>query len=49
MTITLSVLLAAVALISGILLVIPGGRWSRMPLAAIAIICLAVNQLGLVR
>lgn len=49
MTITVSFLLAAVAIVCGILLLIPGGRWSRLPLAAIAIICLAVNQLGIIK
>jgi len=38
-------ILAIVALICGVLMLI-SGRWSRLPLAAIAIICLAVNQTG---
>jgi len=41
-------ILAIVALICGVLMLI-SGRWSRLPLAAIAIICLAVNQSGLIR
>ena len=43
---SLSFILAIVALVCGILMLIPG-RWSKAPLAAIAIICLAVNQSGL--
>ncbi len=41
-------LLALVALACGILMLV-SGRWSRFPLTAIAIICLAVNQSGLIR
>lgn len=40
-------LLAIIALVCGILMLL-SGRWSKMPLAAIAIICLAVNQSGLI-
>ena len=40
-------LLAIVALVCGILMLL-SGRWSKMPLAAIAIICLGVNQSGLI-
>ena len=43
---SLGTILALVALICGILMLI-SGRWSRFPLAAIAIICLALNQSGL--
>ena len=43
---SLAFLLAVVALICGILMLV-AGRWSKFPLAAIAIICLAVNQTGL--
>lgn len=39
-------ILAIVALVAGILMLVPGA-WSRYPLAAIAIICLALNQTGL--
>ena len=39
-------LLAIVALVCGILMLIPTGL-SGLPLAAIAIICLALNQSGL--
>jgi len=45
MTITLTVLLAAIALICGILMLV-GGRFGRVPLAAVAIICLSVIQLA---
>ena len=41
-------LLAIIALVCGILLLV-SGRWSKYPLAAIAIICLALNQSGLIR
>ena len=43
---SLGTILALVALICGILMLV-SGRWSRFPLAAIAIICLALNQSGL--
>ncbi len=43
---SLSVLLAVVALICGVLMLI-SGRWSKFPLTAIAIICLALNESGL--
>ena len=46
MTITLSLLLTLIALICGILMLV-SGRWSKFPLAAIAIICLALVQSGL--
>ena len=42
---SLAVILALVALVCGILMLV-SGRWSRLPLAAIAIICLALNQTG---
>jgi hypothetical protein len=41
----LALILAIVALICGILMLV-SGRWSKFPLAAIAIICLALNQTG---
>jgi hypothetical protein len=44
---SVSLLLALIALICGILMLV-SGRWSRFPLAAIAIICLALNQSGLI-
>lgn len=47
MTITFSLLLTLIALICGILMLV-SGRWSRFPLAAIAIICLALVQSGLI-
>ena len=43
----ISQILAIVALICGILLLVPTGL-SGLPLAAIAIICLALNQSGLI-
>jgi hypothetical protein len=45
---TLSLILAFIALICGVLMLV-SGRWSRFPLAAIAIICLALNQSGLIK
>jgi hypothetical protein len=45
---TISLLLALIALVCGILMLV-AGRWSKYPLAAIAIICLALNQSGLIR
>ncbi|HVR88843.1 MAG TPA: hypothetical protein VHG53_04780 [Candidatus Limnocylindria bacterium] len=43
---SLGFILAIVALACGILMLV-SGRWSKIPLAAIAIICLALNQSGL--
>ena len=43
---TIAFILAIVALACGILMLV-SGRWSRWPLTAIAIICLALNQTGL--
>lgn len=48
MTITLSLLLTLIALVCGILMLV-SGRWSKFPLAAIAIICLALVQSGLIK
>jgi hypothetical protein len=45
---TVGLLLALIALVCGILMLV-AGRWSRFPLAAIAIICLALNQSGLIK
>src|SRR5206468_12595395 len=47
MTLTIPVILAIIAPICGILMLV-SGRWSRYPLAAIAIICLALIQTGLI-
>jgi cobalamin synthase len=47
MTLSFAVILALIALVCGILMLV-AGRWSKWPLAAIAIICLAVNQTGLI-
>ena len=44
---SITFLLAIIALVCGILMLL-SGRWSKWPLAAIAIICLAVNQSGLI-
>ncbi len=41
-------ILALVALACGILMLV-SGRWSKFPLTAIAIICLAINESGLIR
>jgi uncharacterized membrane protein YjjP (DUF1212 family) len=43
---SLAFILALVALACGILMLV-SGRWSKFPLAAIAIICLALVQSGL--
>jgi len=43
---SLAFILAIVALVCGILMLV-SGRWSKWPLAAVAIICLALNQSGL--
>jgi len=48
MTITVGLLLALIALVCGILMLV-SGRWSKWQLAAIAIICLALNQSGLIK
>jgi hypothetical protein len=45
-TLSLGFLLAIIALICGVLMLMRG-NWSRLPLAAIAIICLALNESGL--
>jgi hypothetical protein len=45
-TLTLGLILALIALACGILMLLRGA-WSRYPLAAIAIICLALNQSGI--
>ena len=48
MTLSVSLLLTLIALICGILMLV-SGRWSKYPLAAIAIICLALVQSGLIK
>jgi hypothetical protein len=45
---TISFILALIALVCGVLMLV-SGRWSKFPLAAIAIICLALNQTGLIK
>ena len=47
LTLTVGTLLAFIALICGVLMLVTG-RWSRLPLAAVAIICLAINESGLI-
>jgi len=46
--VSLTLILAIVALICGVLMLL-SGRWSKYPLSAIAIICLALAQSGLIR
>jgi hypothetical protein len=48
MTITVSLLLSLIALGCGVLMLV-AGRWSKFPLVAIAIICLALVQSGLIK
>jgi hypothetical protein len=48
MTITVSLLLTLIALVCGILMLV-SGRWTKYPLAAVAIICLALVQSGLIK
>lgn len=43
---SISTILAWVALVAGILTLVPGA-WSTLPLVAIAIICLALIQTGI--
>jgi hypothetical protein len=45
---SISLALALIALACGVLMLV-SGRWSRLPLAAVAIICLALNQSGLIK
>jgi len=47
MTLSVSLLLTLIALVCGILMLV-SGRWSKYPLAAVAIICLALVQSGLI-
>ncbi len=48
MTMSVSLLLTLIALVCGVLMLV-SGRWSKAPLAAIAIICLALVQSGLIK
>lgn len=41
-------ILVLVALVLGVLMLV-SGRWSKFPLAAVAIICLALAQSGLIK
>jgi hypothetical protein len=45
---SISLVLALIALACGVLMLV-SGRWSKLPLAAVAIICLALNQSGLIK
>jgi hypothetical protein len=45
--VSVTLLLAIIALVCGVLMLV-SGRWSKFPLAAIAIISLALNQSGLI-
>jgi heme/copper-type cytochrome/quinol oxidase subunit 4 len=47
-TITVSLLLTLIALVCGVLMLV-SGRWTKYPLAAVAIICLALVQSGLIK
>jgi heme/copper-type cytochrome/quinol oxidase subunit 4 len=42
----LAFVLSIIALVCGVLMLL-AGRWSKLPLAAIAIICLAIVQSGI--
>jgi uncharacterized membrane protein YjjP (DUF1212 family) len=48
MTLSIPVILALIAIACGVLMLV-SGRWSKLPLAAIAIICLGLNQSGLIK
>ena len=41
-------ILVLIALVLGVLMLV-SGRWSKFPLAAVAIICLALAQSGLIK
>jgi len=46
--VSINQILVLVALVLGVLMLI-SGRWSKFPLAAVAIICLALAQSGLIK
>jgi len=46
--VSINQILVLIALVLGVLLLMPG-RWSKYPLTAIAIICLALAQSGLIK
>jgi hypothetical protein len=48
MTINVHFILAAVACACGVLMLL-GKRFGKWPLAAVAILCLAINELGIIR
>ena len=48
MTFTIPLVLTLIALVCGVLMLV-SGRWSKYPLAAVAIICLALVQSGLIK
>jgi hypothetical protein len=45
---SIPLLLTLIALVCGVLMLV-SGRWSKYPLAAVAIICLALVQSGLIK
>jgi hypothetical protein len=45
---TINQILVLIALVLGVLMLV-SGRWSKFPLAAVAIICLALAQSGLIK
>jgi hypothetical protein len=46
--VSINQILVLAALVLGVLMLI-SGRWSKFPLAAVAIICLALAQSGLIK
>jgi len=46
--VSINQILVLIALVLGVLMLV-SGRWSKFPLAAIAIICLALAQSGLIK
>ena len=45
---SINLILVLIALVLGVLLLV-SGRWSKYPLTAVAIICLALAQSGLIK
>jgi len=46
--VSINQILVLIALVLGVLMLV-SGRWSKFPLAAVAIICLALAQSGLIK
>jgi hypothetical protein len=46
--VSINQILVLIALVLGVLLLV-SGRWSKYPLTAVAIICLALAQSGLIK